>query len=46
MPTNYLILAEVTLILGGLGLFFWWDRRELRKYKTGEKTDKKKGSKT
>ena len=46
MPTSYLILAEVTLILGGLGLFFWWERRELRKHKTGEKTDIKKKPET
>ena len=33
MPTNYLILAEVILVIGGAGLFFWWEFRELRKYK-------------
>ena len=42
MSTNYLILAEFILIVGGVGLFYWWDRKELRKYKTGEKTDRKK----
>ena len=41
MPTNYLILAEVILIIGSLGLFFWWEFRELRRYKTGGKTEKK-----
>ena len=42
MSTNYLILAEVILIIISLGLFFWWEFRELRKYKTGGKTNKEK----
>ena len=46
MPTKYLILAEVILIIGSLGLFFWWEFRELRRYKTGEKKEKKKKTAT
>ncbi len=46
LPAKFLILAEVVLILGGLGLFLWWGFSELRKSKLGEKTNKKKKTET
>jgi hypothetical protein len=32
-------LIEVLLVFGGVLVFAWWQFRDLKKYKTGEKSD-------
>jgi len=34
-------LVELVMTFGGVLVFAWWQFRDLKKYKTGEKTDQK-----
>ena len=34
-------LIEMLLVFGGVLAFAWWQFRDLKKYKTGEKSDQK-----
>lgn len=41
MDGAYLGLIELVMVFGGLIAFAWWQFRDLKKYKTGEKSDEK-----
>lgn len=41
METHQLGLIEVIMTFGGILVFAWWQFRDLKKYKTGEKSDEK-----
>jgi hypothetical protein len=41
MDGSYLGLIELVMVFGGLIAFAWWQFRDLKKYKTGEKPDEK-----
>lgn len=41
MDTVHFGLIELAMTFGGLLVFAWWQLRDLKKYKTGEKSDEK-----
>lgn len=41
METHTFGLIELVMTFGGVLAFAWWQFRDLKKYKTGEKSDAK-----
>lgn len=41
MESNQFGLIELIMVFGGVLVFAWWQFRDLKKYKTGEKSDEK-----